>query len=63
MQVAAARRLRTINQSAEKLSISRASIYRLHQAGLLPFVKLAGRTLVDDVDIDALIEVQKKRAA
>jgi predicted DNA-binding transcriptional regulator AlpA len=63
MQVAAARRLRTINQSAEKLCISRASIYRLHQAGLLPFVKLAGRTLVDDVDIDALIEVQKKRAA
>ncbi len=63
MQSVTARRLRTINQSAEKLCVSRASVYRLHQAGLLPFVKLAGRTLVDDVDIDALIEGQKRRAA
>ena len=63
MQVVPTRRLRTINQSAERLCVSRASIYRLHHAGLLPFVKLAGRTLIDDVDIDALIEGQKRRAA
>ncbi len=63
MQSVAARRLRSINQSAERLNLSRASVYRLHQAGLLPFVKLAGRTLVDDADIDALIEGQKRRAA
>ena len=63
MHKAATRRLRSINQSAEKLNLSRASIYRLHHAGLLPFVKLAGRTLVDDLDIEALIESQKRRAA
>ena len=63
MQNPATKRLRSINQSADKLGLSRASIYRLHQAGRLPFVKLAGRTLVDDADIEALIEGSKKRAA
>lgn len=63
MQNNSTRRLRSINQSAEKLSVSRASIYRLHNAGLLPFVKLAGRTLVDDADIEALIQSGKTRAA
>lgn len=63
MQNVSTRRLRSIAQSAEKLNLSRASIYRLHQAGLLPFVKLAGRTLIDDLDIDALIETGKRRAA
>lgn len=63
MQKVSNRRLQSINQSAEKLNLSRASIYRLHQAGLLPFVKLAGRTLVDEADIDALISAGKKRAA
>lgn len=63
MQKVSTRRLQSINQSAEKLNLSRASIYRLHQAGQLPFVKLAGRTLVDEADIEALIEAGKKRAA
>jgi len=63
MQSVATRRLRSINQSADKLNVSRASIYRLHNLGLLPFVRLAGRTLVDDLDIEALIESQKRRAA
>lgn len=63
MQNNSARRLRSINQSAEKLGVSRASIYRLHNVGLLPFVKLAGRTLVDDADIEALIQSGKTRAA
>lgn len=63
MQNVATRRLRSISQSADHLNISRASIYRLHQAGLLPFVKLAGRTLVDDADIEALIAAGKCGAA
>lgn len=63
MQNVATRRLRSINQSADRLGLSRASIYRLHNSGLLPFVRLAGRTLVDDIDIEALIEAGKKRAA
>jgi len=63
MQNVATRRLRSINQSADRLGLSRASIYRLHQSGQLPFVKLAGRTLVDEADIDALIEAGKRRAA
>lgn len=63
MQTVAARRLRSISQSAHELNVSRASIYRLHAAGLLPFVKLAGRTLVDVSDIDALIAAGKRQAA
>ena len=63
MLAVAVRRLRSINHSAERLGLSRATISRLHSQGALPFVELAGRTLVDEADIEALIEAGKKRAA
>jgi excisionase family DNA binding protein len=56
-------RLQSINQAAMHLGLSRATIYRLHSRGALPFVKLAGRTLVDEADIEALIQTGKKAAA
>ena len=63
MQRASGARLQSINQAAAHLGLSRATIYRLHSRGILPFVKLAGRTLVDEADIEALIEAGKKLAA
>ena len=63
MRNASGTKLQSINEAATRLGLSRATIYRLHSQGALPFVRLAGRTLVDEADIDALVEAGKRRAA
>jgi excisionase family DNA binding protein len=60
MKQARARRLTSIEHAAEELSLSRATIYRLHAQGQLPFVKIGSRTLVDVADIDRMIAGSKK---
>ncbi len=53
--------LRSLRKVAEELGLSRATMYRLHQRGKLPFVKLTnGRTMVDLADVELLIEQSKK---
>lgn len=54
------RRLTSIPNAAMELGLSRASVYRLHQAGRLPFVRIGGRTLVDIDDIDRLVATSKE---
>jgi excisionase family DNA binding protein len=38
------------------IGISRSSLYELNRAGVLQFVRVAGRTLVRRADLDRLIE-------
>lgn len=63
MQTTATGRLKSVLQAAHDLNVSRASVYRLHASGVLPFVKIGGRTLVDVSDIEALIANAKQFAA
>ena len=53
--------LRSLRKVAEDLGLSRATMYRLHQRGKLPFVKLTnGRTMVDLADVERLIQDSKQ---
>ena len=60
MKPVRARRLTSIEHAAQDLGLSRATIYRLHAQGQLPFVKIGSRTLVDIGDIDRMIDGAKK---
>jgi excisionase family DNA binding protein len=55
------RRLLPIQQVAEVLGVSRASVRRLLAAGQLPVVQFNRRLLVDAKDLDAFIERAKNR--
>ncbi len=48
-------RLNTINDTAARLSCSRASLYRLIQHGLIRTVKIGRKQLVPDSEIDRFI--------
>jgi excisionase family DNA binding protein len=41
--------------------ISTPTVYRLHERGELPFVKIAGRTFVRVADVERLIEKGLRR--
>jgi excisionase family DNA binding protein len=43
---------RRVLDACQALGISRASLYRLHQAGKIRFVKIGGRTLVPEGELD-----------
>ena len=43
-----------INDGAQRLSLSRASIYKLAATGKLRLIKIAGRTLIPDSEIERL---------
>jgi excisionase family DNA binding protein len=58
-----ARRLLSLQQVAELLGVSTASVRRLLSAGQLPFVRFNRRLLVDVKDLDAFIEQAKQRAS
>ncbi|QLP97479.1 MAG: helix-turn-helix domain-containing protein [Rhodoblastus sp.] len=44
-----------VEEAAQKLSLSRASIYRLSKAGSIRIVKIAGRTVVPASEIARLL--------
>ncbi len=46
---------RRVLDACRVLGISRASLYRLHQHGKLKFVKIAGRTLIAESELDRLV--------
>ncbi|WP_133768512.1 helix-turn-helix domain-containing protein [Enterovirga rhinocerotis] len=45
----------SVNEAADYLRISRASVWRLLKIGALPRVRLGGRTVIRRVDLDALL--------
>jgi excisionase family DNA binding protein len=52
-------RLLSIKQAASRLGMCTTMIYRFHNEGKLPFVKLARRTFVDPADLEKLIHASK----
>lgn len=44
-----------IDEAAQKLSISRASVYRLNKAGSIRIVRIAGRSVVPASEIARLV--------
>lgn len=46
----------TLHHAAELLDYSTPSLYRLHRAGKIRFVKIGGRTLVPDSEVRRLAE-------
>jgi len=50
-----------INDAAKRLSPSRATIYKLASAGQLRLIKIAGRTLVPDSEIERLADGEAVR--
>lgn len=59
MKQAVRQRLRSIDEAAVELGLSRATIYRLGAKGHLKFVRIFSRTMVDAEDIDRLISSSK----
>ncbi|MGA2107701.1 MAG: helix-turn-helix domain-containing protein [Syntrophorhabdales bacterium] len=53
------KRLLTVNQACEYLSISRMSLYRLIRSKIIAPVVIAGRTLIDREDLEQLIQQAK----
>ncbi len=49
-------RARRINDAAHALGVSRTTIYNMAAAEKLKLVKVGGRTLVPETEIDRLIE-------
>jgi predicted site-specific integrase-resolvase len=45
---------RRVLDACQALGISRASLYRLHAAGKVKFVHIAGRTVIPETEIDRL---------
>jgi len=56
------RRLIGVKEVAKKLGVSRSTVYALFKNGELPFVKIGGRRLTEEADVDAYIEKLKKIA-
>ena len=52
-------RLMSIEDAAEILAISRASVYRFVKAGELPHVKLGGRTLIHNIDLRNFVDARR----
>lgn len=50
-------------EAAVHLRISRAGIWRLHQKGAFPAVRIGGRTLFRRADLDAFVERQVQNGA
>jgi excisionase family DNA binding protein len=59
----APRRLLTIVEAAEALSISRSSIYRLFDAGQLAWVQIGGSRRVASTEIERFIAAHTKAAS
>lgn len=57
------RRLLTIVEAAEALSISRSSIYRLFDAGQLAWVQIGGSRRVASTEIERFIAAHTKAAS
>lgn len=51
--------LRT-NEAADRLRISRATVYNLFQRNLLPHIKIENRTFVREQDIEELLKKNLK---
>ncbi|WP_083786709.1 helix-turn-helix domain-containing protein [Methylobacterium nodulans] len=45
----------SVDEAAEYLRISRASIWRLLKRGELPRVRIGGRTVIRRIDLDAFL--------
>ena len=56
-------KLLSIPEAAERIGVSRASLYRAVNNGLLPLVKIGGRSLVDPTDLTALVNASKRLVA
>ncbi len=46
----------SVDEAADYLRISKASLYRLFNSGSLKIAKVGGRTLVRRIDIDAFLQ-------
>jgi excisionase family DNA binding protein len=53
------RRLLGVKQVAERLGISRSTIYELYRAGDLSYLKIGERRLTEESEVDAFIEKVK----
>ena len=53
----------SIEKTAEYLSISRASVWRLLKSGALPRARIGGRTVVRRIDADAFLARAVEAAA
>jgi excisionase family DNA binding protein len=49
------RRAWTVNSAARRISLSRSTIYKLMDQGLLASVKVGGRRLIRDEELEKLI--------
>lgn len=56
-------KLLSIPEAASQIGLSRASLYRAVNNGLLPLVKIGGRSLVDPTDLTALVNASKRTIA
>lgn len=56
-------RLKSVERTAEYLSISRSKLYMLVKQGLLPCVMIGDRRLFDVEDLDQFIEKKKQEQA
>jgi excisionase family DNA binding protein len=56
-------KLLSIPQAASQIGLSRASLYRAVNNGLLPLGKIGGRSLVDPTDLTALVNASKRTIA
>lgn len=45
----------TVIEAAKALGVSRTQVYRMRRAGILPIVKLMGRSLVRHDDLQAVL--------
>jgi excisionase family DNA binding protein len=50
------RRARRVNDACDALQISRSHLYALAAAGMIKLIRIGGRTLVPEAEIDRLAE-------
>jgi excisionase family DNA binding protein len=56
-------RLLTVPEAAERLAVSRATLYRLMEEGALPRIPVRSHTRISEADVAALIERRRAEAA
>ena len=47
-----------VNDACQRLSISRATVYKMVKMGRLRLIKIAGRTLIPDSEIERLAAIR-----
>lgn len=52
----------TVEESADYLRVSRATVFRLLQTRKIPRVRIGGRTVIRKTDLDSFLERSLERA-